>query len=158
MSDEPIGILQQRRIEAAVIKPLVQAFEQELGRERTHAIVAGVIKRLAQDTGAELARAHAGKNPIRAFAESLEPWTRGGALELDVLAQDEERFHFNVTRCRYAEMYRELGLEELGYTLSCNRDAALIEGFSDEISFDRSQTIMQGATHCDFRYQRKKSP
>jgi predicted ArsR family transcriptional regulator len=156
MSDQPIGILQQRRIEAAVIKPLVQAFEKELGRERTHEIVATVIKTLAQETGAELARAHSGKNPIRAFAESLEPWTRGGALELEVLAQDEERFHFNVTRCRYAEMYRELGLAELGYTLSCNRDAALIEGFSDEISFDRSQTIMQGAAHCDFRYQRKK--
>lgn len=57
-----------------------------------------------------------------------------------------------VTRCRYAEMYRALGIPELGETLSCSRDAALIEGFNPEVEFTRSQTIMQGAACCDFRY------
>ena len=62
---------------------------------------------------------------------------------------------FDVTRCRYAEMYRALGIPELGTVLSCNRDAALIEGFNPDVTFVRTQTLMHGATHCDFRYRRK---
>ena len=53
-------------------------------------------------------------------------------------------------------MYRELGLEELGYTLSCNRDGSLLAGFAPDVEFTRTQTIMQGASHCDFRYRKRK--
>ncbi len=156
MAEPSIGILEQRRIEAAIVKPLVAAFEKELGRDKTRRILADVIRGLAAQTGRQLATARDGRNGVRDFADTLEPWTRGGALELQVLELSDDAYAFNVTRCRYAEMYRELGLEELGYTLSCNRDASLIEGFSGDIEFTRSQTIMQGAAHCDFRYRRKR--
>ena len=46
-------------------------------------------------------------------------------MRIEVVEQSAERFGFNVTRCRYAEMYRALGIPELGAVLSCNRDAAL---------------------------------
>ena len=72
-----------------------------------------------------------------------------------MLEDSTGRFNFNVTRCKYAEMYAALGIPELGTLLSCNRDAALIEGFNPEISLERSQTIMEGAEYCDFRYRRK---
>ena len=49
-------------------------------------------------------------------------------------------------------MYESLGLSELGAMLSCGRDAALIEGFNSNISFERTQTILGGASHCDFQY------
>lgn len=49
-------------------------------------------------------------------------------------------------------MYRALGVPELGALFSCNRDYALINGFNPAASLERTQTIMQGATHCDFRY------
>ncbi len=32
-------------------------------------------------------------------------------------------------------------------------DAALVEGFNPAIAFTRTQTLMEGATHCDFRYR-----
>jgi hypothetical protein len=76
-------------------------------------------------------------------------------MRIDVIEQNDERFAFDVVRCRYAEMYRALGIPELGAVLSCNRDAALIEGFNPDITLTRTQTIMQGAACCDFRYQRK---
>jgi hypothetical protein len=60
---------------------------------------------------------------------------------------------FNVTRCRYAEMYKEMGLGEIGHLLSCNRDATFCEGYDDRIELKRTQTIMQGASHCDFDYK-----
>ena len=75
---------------------------------------------------------------------------------MNVLEASEQAFDFNITRCRYAEMYRELGLADLGYTLSCNRDAAFVEGFSDDLELRRTQTIMEGAPYCDFRYRRRR--
>jgi hypothetical protein len=54
---------------------------------------------------------------------------------------------------RYAEMYRALGVPELGALLSCNRDFALGEGFNPEMTLTRTQTIMEGAPFCDFRYK-----
>ena len=75
------------------------------------------------------------------------------ALEIEVLAQDAEQFSFNVKRCRYAEMYRALGIPELGAVLSCNRDYSLIEGFNEEVELTRTQTLMEGADYCDFRYR-----
>lgn len=79
-------------------------------------------------------------------------------MRMELLALNENEFSFNVTRCRYAEMYRALGLEELGATLSCNRDAALIEGFNQNLQLTRTQTIMQGAPYCDFRYSLQTAP
>jgi hypothetical protein len=52
-------------------------------------------------------------------------------------------------------MYRALGIPEVGALLSCNRDFALIEGFNPDVELERTQTIMQGATHCDFRFRRR---
>ena len=55
-----------------------------------------------------------------------------------------EKLDFNVTRCGYAEFYKELGLAELGYLFHCNRDFAMVEGFSGEIArLERTQTIME---------------
>src|SRR5581483_11586706 len=110
------------------------------------------IARLARESGAELART-LGHDTLDAFAGCLDRWREGGALEIDVLAQSPERLSFNVTRCRYAEMYRALGLADLGASLSCQRDFALAQGFNPEIALTRTQTIMQGAPFCDFRFR-----
>ena len=152
--ERPISILQQRRIEANLIKALLPAFERELGREKTRQILTEVIAELARRTGEEL-RQTVPDDSLPSLASTWEPWLRDDALETEVLKLSDDAYHFNVTRCRYAEMYAELGLEELGYTLSCNRDASLVQGFSDRITLTRTQTIMEGAPFCDFRYNRK---
>ncbi len=156
MAEASIGILQQRRIEAGVIKPLLREMEKELGRDKARAILERVMRELALESGRALA-AQAERPTLTAFAALKEPWLRHGALEIEVLEESDERYAFNVTRCRYAEMYRELGLGELGYQLSCGRDRTLIEGFNPELQLTRTQTIMEGASFCDFRYARRKS-
>ena len=40
--------------------------------------------------------------------------------------------------------------------LVCSSDAPFAEGFGSKIKLTRTQTIMQGASHCDFRYKRQK--
>lgn len=154
MTQQSISILEQRRIEAGVIKPLMEAFEAELGREKSRAILSRVIKEQAREKGRQMA-AEAPDTTLAGFASLKEPWYRDGALEMDILEESADRYDFNVTRCRYAEMYQEMGLGDLGFILSCDRDATRIEGFNPELRLKRTQTIMQGSDCCDFRYSRK---
>ena len=147
-----IGILTRREIEARVLAPVIAALGQEFGRDRVIAIVRDTIIETAREQGRALAAA-APDASLESFAGTLEPWTRDDAMRIEVVEQGAGRFGFNVTRCRYAEMYRALGIPELGAVLSCNRDAALIEGFNPAIRLTRTQTIMQGAPCCDFRYE-----
>lgn len=149
-----IGVLKRREIEARIIGPIVEALSQEFDRERVLAIVAETIINVARQQGAERAAAM-GDDSLVAFANSAGDWRKGNALEIEVLEQNAARYDFNVTRCRYAEMYRSLGLAELGAVLSCNRDYSLVEGFNPEIKLERKQTIMQGAPCCTFRYAKQ---
>ena len=152
-----VGVLKRREIEARVIAPLLDRLGEEFGEERVTEIAAEVIVNVAKEQGAELA-GHMGGNDLAYFADSLENWTKGGALEIEVVEQTDEVFAFNVNRCRYAEMYREIGMADLGATLSCNRDGTMVQGFNPNVRFTRTQTIMSGADHCDFVYQLDGTP
>lgn len=149
-----IGVLRRREIEARIVAPLLEALGREFERERVLAIAREVIISIAREQGARLAETMGGRT-LEHFARSLDFWKKDDALQIEVLEQTEERFSFNVTRCRYAELYRALGIPELGEIFSCNRDFSLIEGFNPEVTLTRTQTIMGGAPCCDFRFQRK---
>lgn len=149
---QDIGVLKRREVEARILAPVIDALAAEFGREQVIAIVSKAIIGLARTQGAAMAETM-GKQDAQAFVDSLEAWTRGGALEIEPLKNEPQAVDFNVKRCRYAEMYRELGVPELGAVLSCNRDFAMIEGFAPEAKLQRQQTLMSGASHCDFRYQ-----
>jgi hypothetical protein len=111
-------------------------------------VIVGIARRQCQEMAASL-----GRNDLPAYGMAVEPWSRSGALEMRILNQSEGALDFDVTRCRYAELYRNLGIEELGGILSCARDASFIEGFNEEIVLERKHTILQGSPACDFRYK-----
>jgi predicted ArsR family transcriptional regulator len=146
-----ISILERREIEARIVGPLIQTMCEELGRENALSLVRRVIQRLGAEAGAELAN-DLGEASLQAFAKGLERWRRNGALEIEVTEHTSDRYSFNVTRCRYAEMYQALGMRDLGGVLSCQRDHALIDGFNPNIKLTRTQTIMEGKSFCDFRF------
>lgn len=150
-----IGVLTRREVEARILAPMLDAMGEAFGRDRVLQVMRDTIVRIAKKQGSELAGSMGGVT-FQHFAESLKFWTMNDALQIDVIEQTEEKFSFNVTRCRYAELYESLGIRELGSALSCARDFALIEGFNPEVSLERTQTIMDGAPYCDFRYCLKK--
>jgi hypothetical protein len=41
-----------------------------------------------------------------------------------------------------------------GFLLVCSADFDTAAGFDPDVTLTRTQTIMQGASHCDFRYRR----
>ncbi|HLW90642.1 MAG TPA: L-2-amino-thiazoline-4-carboxylic acid hydrolase, partial [Roseiarcus sp.] len=111
------------------------------------------IRRAAIEAGSDLAAKTPGGADLRSFQDIQHLWTKDDALRIEVLEANDKVFDFNVTRCRYAETYRAMGLGEIGHLLSCNRDGAFCEGYDPRIKLKRTQTIMGGASHCDFRYR-----
>jgi hypothetical protein len=150
-----LGVLTRREVEARILVPVINALGDAFGRDEVLAIVRQAIVKIARQQGAALGQ-QVGGNSLKHFVDSLAYWTRDQALEIDVIEASDEALSFNVTRCRYAELYESLGIREIGTSFSCSRDYALIEGFNPEISLARTQTIMEGAPHCDFRYRRRQ--
>jgi hypothetical protein len=157
MMDRPMNIpwIEQVKIQARALVPIVKAFQAELGEERANQIV-----RKAEDAEARKFARQASAvlpgSPIEKVVAGLPFFAAGGALDVEVIKETPDAFEFNVTGCRYAEFYKELGEPELGFLLSCSGDFASAEGLSPDLELTRTQTIMQGASHCDFRYRVKK--
>ena len=150
MDINKIPVLLRREIEARIAGPLIKAFMEEFGKEKTIEIASGVILKLAQENGRDLA-SRAGGNSFDDLANATTQWSAGGAIEREVLDKSENNYDFNIVRCKYAEMYKELGLADMGFIFSCGRDGSMYSGFNEKIKLERTQTIMQGAAYCDFR-------
>ena len=148
-----LGILARRKIEAGIIKPIYDEMRNAVGDEKAREILRKAIRCAAIEAGAKMA----GRAPQRADLESFKAiqhlWTKDDALTIEVIEDKPGVFDFNVKRCRYAETYRAMGLGDIGDILSCNRDGAFCEGYDPRIKLTRTQTIMKGASHCDFRYR-----
>jgi hypothetical protein len=153
MSEPAITHLERRKIEAGVLIPIVRAFQHAIGTERANEIAREVIMELARKDGERWAQQFG--TDLVAMAQVVSVWADGGSLDIEPVDRSAERLDFNVVRCQYAEFYKELGLPELGYLFHCNRDFGMVEGFSPGLALKRTQTIMQGANHCDFRFVRK---
>ncbi len=150
-----VPLIARREIEARIVAPLIETLAAEQGREAALARLGRVVERIAQEAGAEMVRG-AHETTIAALDTVLGFWSRDNAMEIEHLAHDNDRYDFNVRRCRYAEMYEELGLREVGFVLSCQRDFAFFKGLNSRIKLGRSQTIMQGAPYCDFRFSMRQ--
>jgi len=151
-----LPILTQRRIEAAFAKGIYEEMARELGDETAKRILADAVRKMARATAAEMAKEAPRGTSLDSFRALKSLWTAEDALQTETVKSTETEYHFNVVRCRYAEMYREMGLAELGGILSCNRDGVFCEGYDPRLKLRRTQTIMSGASHCDFRYTYEK--
>jgi hypothetical protein len=153
MNTDPSGILAKRRPQAEVIKPIYHVLVDRFGKEEAQSVIEAAIKLSAIEEGRRYATQEPGAPDLASFAALQPQWLKSDALKILPLRQTTNEFSYDVTRCKYAEMYIEMGLQDIGHLLSCNRDATFCEGYNPQIKLTRTQTIMQGASHCDFRYK-----
>jgi len=151
-----IPVIEQAKIQAQVLVPLVKALQAELGEERANALVRKALGDLYRRYGEEFRQRKNEKNLGTIMASAFATYARGEALDYRVIEQSQDAFEVDVTGCRYADFYEELGEPDLGFLLVCSADFPTAEGVGPDIEFTRTQTIMQGASHCDFRYKRSK--
>ena len=150
---EGLSMLEKRKIEAEILKEVYLTLKESHGEEVAKKTIAESVRRSAIEQARQFAAAAPGGPSLKAFRDVMPLWTKGGALEIEVKEQTDQTFTFNVVRCRYAETYKAMGLGEIGHLLSCNRDGAFCEGYDPKLKLKRTQTIMQGASHCDFKYR-----
>ena len=154
----PVPMIQHRRIEAAILKHVYDILKDSHGEQVARDTVANSVRKSSIEQAQEYARKVGGKTNMKTFIERGSLWRVGGALEVEVKKQTDTTYSFNVVRCKYSEMYREMGLGEIGHLLSCMRDGTFCEGYDTKLKLTRTQTIMQGASHCDFRYTYEDEP
>jgi hypothetical protein len=151
-----IPVIEQVKIQAQILVPLVKALQVELGEERANALVRRTLGDIYRRYGEEFWRAKHEKNLGKIVASAFATFARGDSLDYRVREQSHDTIDFDVTGCRYAQFYKELGEPDLGFLLVCSADFLMAEGFGPDIKLTRTQTIMQGASHCDFRYKRQR--
>ena len=152
MSDNnELGILARRKIEAEIIKPIYAILVREIGKARAQAVIGEAIENAAIEAGKAFARQEPNGADIQSFVALQYLWEKDNALDAD-----DQQYNYNVNRCRYAEMYHEMGLGEIGHLLSCARDDKFIVGYAPDVELTRTTTIMQGGKCCDFRYRVQK--
>ncbi|MEW9298627.1 L-2-amino-thiazoline-4-carboxylic acid hydrolase [Acetobacter oryzifermentans] len=150
---ELIGILERRRIEALVIKPIYEILKRELGLEKTRSILTEAIQHSAIEQGKEFREIEGGNTSLQSFIDLQVLWEKDDALEVEVFEANNSAYSYDVKRCQYAEMYKNLGLHEIGDILSCLRDYYFTEGYCPSVSLIRETTIMSGCEKCTFRYK-----
>jgi hypothetical protein len=149
-----ITMLDKVKIQAQVLVPVMRALRAELGRDKADALVKGALRDWSKGLFAEIGKDIEG-SPYRKFATmntALADVTMQ-EVSFDMHRRDKQALEFDITSCRFAEFFRALGEPELGALLICHVDADIAEAGGDEVSFSRTQTLMQGASCCNFRYK-----
>jgi hypothetical protein len=139
------SMLDAVKIQARIVIPIVRALERELGKERAHAIVGGAI-----------AEAYANWQERRTPARNTHPREGNVAhnfpVETEVVQDNDTVFGVNMTRCQFADYFREIGEPEIGALLTCGVDFETQAKLRPDWEFRRTQTLMKGAPYCDFRW------
>jgi len=151
-----IPLIEQARIQARVLVPLLKALQAELGEERANAIVRKALGDMYRKLGERWWQAQRSSNLGSNMSSAFGMYAAQNGLDYQVIKQSPDIFEANVTGCRYAQFYKDIGAPELGFLLVCGADFPMAEGFGGDVELTRTQTIMQGGSHCDFRYRRTK--
>ena len=153
-----IALMDEIKIQAEVLMPVLKAVRAELGKEEADRLMLGALRAKWRDWFQRRAAQISGspREKYDAIWAMNAPRIREGDLEIETLREEPEAQEFNVTRCRYAEFFRQLGEPDLGAVLLCEPDFEHVKVGSPEVELTRTQTIMQGACCCDFRYRFKQ--
>ena len=137
-----------------VLVPLLRHLRSELGEEKANDLVYPALRDYMKKWVAEFA-SNESNDPIENFSKTSEMLeeTFEGDVEYDVLKDDDDSLELNVTRCRYAQIFHQLGEPELGAILVCEADDHIADLSAPAVKLSRANTIMKGGTHCPFRYK-----
>ena len=155
MSASKLSLLDEVKLQAAVILPVLRSLRAEIGKDKADRIVGDSLRQWARDLYHRIGEAKPGTPREKwdaVWAEDMRPRI-GDAVDRDMLKDDGTVREYNVTRCTYAEFFRDLGEPELGALLVCKTDFDIAATGEGEVSLERAQTIMQGAPSCTFRYK-----
>jgi hypothetical protein len=149
---EQLPYLQRAKIQAEILLPLFRRLKVEIGEERAGELLRAAVDEFATDLGREIA-ANGEGTPLKKLRTAFRMFMAQEALELEPIADTDTELSVNIRRCKYAEYFQGLGEAEFGAMLVCAIDPPMTAAVGPDLSLERSQTIMAGASHCDFCFK-----
>ena len=153
-----ISVFEKLKIQSQVLVPVIRAFRAAMGEAQANQILRTALREWSAQLFHDLGQQIAG-SPKKKWATLNAAIAAKTAdfIEYDVLRQDKEAFEVNMTTCRLAEFFKRLNEPELGALLACEADFDVAAVGNPEVELTRTQTIMRGASHCDFRYRLRRT-
>jgi len=134
----------------AYLKALTSKFGEKVIK------IAALAKRKINEQKMRAFRKEKGRlAPREVFFQSAF-WEEGAvdkaSLEFEIVEDSEKVFEVRISKCKYAELFRELGAGEIGYAMLCDMDFYEVKAFDPKLELQRTKTLMMGDDCCNHRY------
>lgn len=149
---EPVPFIERVKIWTELLLPFYKRVAAELGEERAAALLRATVKQFGEEMGKNVAEEQEGTS-LDAIRSLWPAFRASDALETESLRDDAAEFSLNVRRCEYAQFFKSIGEPAFGAMITCEIDPPINAGIGSDLDMQRTQTIMSGSTHCDFRYK-----
>ena len=152
--ESQISYLNRVKAQSEVLIPILNRLRKELGEDRANGLVYGALRDWSRDVFAEVGSKKKGSG-FEIWSEMSEELDALAAddIEFETLREDSEALDLNVTSCKFAQFFKELGEPELGAILTCEVDHHIAAASCQEVQLDIEKTIMKGDKLCDFRFK-----
>jgi len=150
----PTSLFDEVKIQTQVLLPVLRALRADFGRDKANALFRQPLRDWVRSVYHRIGEQKPGdaRQKWEGVWDELRPRI-GDVVTREFIRDDDEAREYNVTRCRFAEFFKGLGEPELGEILLCDYDYYIAEVGAPAVELTRTQTIMQGASYCDFRYR-----
>ena len=111
--------LERVKIQSEVLVPILEHLRTELGTERANELIYGALRTWSREVFKEVGAQKSGspKEKWRQLSDELDVLI-GEDVDVEEIRENSTAWDFNVTGCRYATFFREIGEPELGSILS----------------------------------------
>ena len=152
-NESQVSIFDEIKIQTQVILPILNSLRAEIGKEKADKIVFDTLKVIIRRKYHEIGKRKSG-NPYEKWVQTWDEVRPriGDNVERDFIKNDSTGRIYNVTRCKFAEYFKEINEPELGMRLMCDFDQYIAEIGEPIVKFTRTKTIMEGGNTCDFCY------
>lgn len=152
MNEPNLTAFQRTKIQMEYVVPLLRDLQAQLGKD---VIIDALRQRLADrvaDATANVRKNIPAEKRMAGAERGFEMFGEGNTLSYEVIASDQSnRTAVDVHRCGYAELMAGMEAADLGDLLLCSDDYVATAAVNTKL--DRTQTLMLGASHCNFRFE-----
>lgn len=143
--------IEKRRIEAEALIPFIEELERLMPFETINYLMTKANKKEAYTRG-ETSAVNQSLETIETLFEDVNTWGNDEDMKIIFIEKTKKTLSFDVTKCPYHTLYKELGIKRYGHALSCCRDESFARGLNKNLILRRNKTLMEGDDCCDFRY------
>ena len=153
---EGLAMLEKRKIEAEILKEVYETLKESHGVRVARKTIAESVRRSAIEQARSVRRVGAGRDVTESLPGRDAAVDQGRSARDRDQGTDRHELHLQRGALPLRRYLQGDGFGRDRSSLSCNRDGAFCEGYDPKLKLERTQTIMQGASHCDFHYRYEK--